>query len=82
MDLDIRPPRIVLAFRYTMNALAASALIALLVYIIPKVVFWAVHTLLPTVTIGMTPLTVAALWVLIFVLGFMNTLLIALTKKK
>jgi len=82
MELNIKPPRVVLAFRYTVNALAIGALIALLGYVIPILVFWAVHTLIPTVIIEMTPLTVVALWVLIFVLGFMNTLLIALTTKK
>ena len=82
MDLDIRPPRVVLIFRYTVNALAIGGLIALLGYVIPIVVFWAVHMLLPTVSVPMTPVTVVALWVLIFVLGFMNTVLIALTKKK
>lgn len=82
MELDIKPPRVVLAFRYTVNALAIGALIALLAYVIPIVVFWAVHILIPSVVIEMAPLTVVALWVLIFVLGFMNTLLIALTKRK
>lgn len=82
MDFEIKPPIAVVAFRWCVNAFAIAGLICLMGYIIPWVVFWAVHTLIPAITIEMRPMTVVALWALIFVLGFMDTLLLTLVKKK
>jgi len=80
MILDTKPPIAIMAFRWTVNALAIAGMISLMAYVIPWVAFWAINTLIDK-SISMSPEHVAALWVLIFILGFMDKLVMGLTKK-
>ena len=80
MVLDTKPPVTVLAMRWSINALAIAGTICLIGYVIPWVVFWAIHSLL-AITITMSAEHVVALWVLIFILGFMDKVVVALSKK-
>lgn len=65
--LKIRMPTTVL--RWLMWFIATLGTIALLVYVLPWVTFWAIHALFG-VQIAVSVKTVAALWVLLLTLRF------------
>ena len=81
MELDIKPPIAVVAFRWAVNTLAFAGLVSLMGYIIPWVAFWSVKMLFG-VEVTMTIEHIAALWVLNIVWGFMTGFIVLMVPKK
>jgi hypothetical protein len=76
MELEDKPTLAVRVFRHTVNAVVVMALLALMAYLIPLGMFWAIGVLTDT-HINMTPEHIAAAWTLNIAWGLMTGMVLA-----